>query len=61
MIGEIRLRRGVPDRCNDSKIAVIYVYAPREGPLSVGLVVAAEEERHYELGIGDTFPCRNET
>ncbi|WP_158711130.1 DUF6406 domain-containing protein [Streptomyces albus] len=61
MIDEINLRHGVPQELNGAAFAVIHVYAPKEAPLSVSLVVAAEEERHYDLGIGDTFPIRNET
>jgi len=61
MINEIRLRHGVPERVDGARFAVIHVYAPEGAPLSVSLVVVAGEEQDYELGIGETFPVRNET
>ncbi|MDX3618852.1 hypothetical protein OG920_26985 [Streptomyces europaeiscabiei] len=61
LISEITLRHGVPERSEKARFAVIHVYAPDDQPVTVFLVVAAEEEHEFELGIGDTFPVRDET
>ncbi|MFJ8162353.1 DUF6406 domain-containing protein [Streptomyces sp. NPDC096136] len=61
MINEVRLWHGTSGESDNGWFAVIYVYAPPGGPLTVRLVVDAAGEQKYTLGVGDTFPVLNET
>ncbi|MFE9967174.1 DUF6406 domain-containing protein [Streptomyces sp. NPDC005525] len=58
---EVRLRHGVPGELNGVRYIVRRVRAPNGGPVSVALVVVTDREQDYDLGIGDTFPVRDET
>ncbi|WP_374224453.1 DUF6406 domain-containing protein [Streptomyces sp. ISL-94] len=61
MADEVFLRHGVPGEREGVRYIVRRVRAPKELPVSVALVVVADGEQHYDLGIGDTFPVRDET
>ncbi|WNI20966.1 DUF6406 domain-containing protein [Streptomyces sp. ITFR-16] len=61
MTHEVSLRHGVPGELNGVRYIVRRVRTPKERPVSVALVVLADGEENYDLGIGDTFPVRNET
>ena len=61
MAAEVSLRHGVPGERDGVSYVVRRVYAPRDRPVSVALVVVTDAERDYDLGIGDTFPVRDET
>ncbi|WP_353961621.1 DUF6406 domain-containing protein [Streptomyces sp. NBC_01789] len=61
MAVEVFLRHGVPGGRDGVRYVVRSVRLPDGHPVSVDLVVAADQERDYLLGIGDTFPVRDET
>ncbi|MCX5199166.1 hypothetical protein OOK31_35690 [Streptomyces sp. NBC_00249] len=61
MINEIRLRPRRTGGSDNARFAVIHLYDPPGEPLTVRLVVAADGEQKYTLGVGDTFPVREET
>ncbi|MGW1671885.1 DUF6406 domain-containing protein [Streptomyces sp. NPDC002324] len=61
MIDQLALRSGVPRQTEDAWFAVRHLYAPVGRPTRVYLIVATDEEREFELGVGDTFPVRDQT
>ncbi|MET7344150.1 DUF6406 domain-containing protein [Streptomyces sp. NPDC087866] len=58
---EVVLVHGIPRERDSVTYVVRSVRVTEEIPVSVDLVVAADQERDYLLGIGDTFPVREET
>ncbi|MER7341482.1 DUF6406 domain-containing protein [Streptomyces sp. NPDC000075] len=44
----------------DATFVAVHVYAPDGGGVKVFLVVKADEEEEYELGIGGAFTVRGE-
>ncbi|MFF3359406.1 DUF6406 domain-containing protein [Streptomyces sp. NPDC002917] len=61
MADEVSLRHGVPGELDGVSYIVRRVRAPKERPVSVALVVITDREQDYDLGIGDTFPVRDQT
>lgn len=60
-IEEVGLRPSWQANLEAGSVGVIYVDA-REGlPLTVRLSVGTDENRKYNLHIGDTFPIRDQT
>ncbi|MFF3359407.1 DUF6406 domain-containing protein [Streptomyces sp. NPDC002917] len=61
MADEVFLEHGVPGELDGVTYAVRSVRVPKGCPVSVALVVVTDAERDYDLGIGDTFPVRDQT
>ncbi|MGW2018295.1 DUF6406 domain-containing protein [Streptomyces sp. NPDC001927] len=61
MINEVWLWPRVVGDSDNARFSVVHLYAPAGEPLSIQLVVAADDERTYTLHVGDTFPVRDET
>ncbi|MFD7757239.1 DUF6406 domain-containing protein [Streptomyces sp. NPDC059757] len=61
MADEVFLRHGVPGERDGVTYVVRSVRVPKGLSVSVALVVVTDREQDYILGIGDTFPVRDET
>ncbi|MFB8087918.1 DUF6406 domain-containing protein [Streptomyces sp. NPDC055992] len=61
MTAEVFLRNAVPAKRDGVRFVVRGVHLPDGLPVSVDLVVVTDQERDHLLGIGDTFPVREET
>lgn len=60
-VEEIHLKHGLQRNTAFGSFAVIFVDAREGHPLTVKLVVVAEEECRHTLQPGDTFPVRDQT
>lgn len=61
MINILALRSGTQGRTENARLSVRHVQVPEDRPVIVYLVVATDEEQEFKLGIGDTFPVRDDT
>ncbi|MEV7589842.1 DUF6406 domain-containing protein [Streptomyces sp. NPDC090085] len=61
MVGDIRLRQGIPFEVGDVTFVVRHVHVPDQGPVSVSLCVAADSEREHVLEVGDVFAARSDS
>ncbi|MGW4503971.1 DUF6406 domain-containing protein [Streptomyces sp. NPDC004436] len=61
MVGDIRLRQGIPLEVGDVTFVVRHVHVPAEGPISVALCVAADAEHEHVLEDGDVFTARSDS
>lgn len=59
-IDEIVIRRGHLVNEDIGSFGVVYAGQPDGQPVTVRLSVGTEEEHHYDLHPGDTFPVRDQ-
>ena len=60
-VDQIVVREGVQSSEDIGRFGVIHVDARDGHPLTVRLGVVTDQENRYTLGVGDTFPVRDET
>ncbi|MFJ2593417.1 DUF6406 domain-containing protein [Streptomyces erythrochromogenes] len=61
MASEIMLRHAIPVALAGVTFVAIHVHAPAGLPPTVSLGVVTDEEKDYDLRVGETFPVRGET
>ncbi|MFF9017925.1 DUF6406 domain-containing protein [Streptomyces sp. NPDC014870] len=61
MSNEVWLWPRVVGDSDNARFSVIHLYALAGEPLRIRLLVVADEERTYDLELGETFPVREET
>jgi hypothetical protein len=58
---QLALRSGTQGRTEDARFIVRHVQVPDDSPATLYLIVVTDGNREFELGIGDTFPVRDQT
>ncbi|MEV0401950.1 DUF6406 domain-containing protein [Actinoallomurus sp. NPDC050550] len=59
--GEIGLRNGIQVNTDLGSFSAFNATLLSDGTKEVYLSVSTDETRHYTLGLGDTFPVRDQT